>query len=141
MILKRLQASFGKLDGAVLTLQPGLNLLYAPNEGGKSTWCAFLLAMLYGIDASQRDSKAADDGLHPPCDVPHLGHDCRRAGLQHLHAADLPGRDPPYQARLGRHVLSTLGARTARREIFYKKFVRPHCILRQGVYNISVSGR
>lgn len=59
MILKRLQASFGKLDGAVLTLQPGLNLLYAPNEGGKSTWCAFLLAMLYGIDASQRDSKAA----------------------------------------------------------------------------------
>ena len=52
MILKRLQASFGKLDGAVLTLQPGLNLLYAPNEGGKSTWCAFLLAMLYGIDAS-----------------------------------------------------------------------------------------
>lgn len=59
MILKRLQATFGKLDGAVLTLQPGLNLLYAPNEGGKSTWCAFLLAMLYGIDASQRDSKAA----------------------------------------------------------------------------------
>ena len=59
MILKRLQASFGKLDGAVLTFQPGLNLLYAPNEGGKSTWCAFLLAMLYGIDASQRDSKAA----------------------------------------------------------------------------------
>lgn len=72
MILKRLQASFGKLDGAVLTLQPGLNLLYAPNEGGKSTWCAFLLAMLYGIDASQRDSKAALADKHKYLSLIHI---------------------------------------------------------------------
>lgn len=48
-------ATFGKLEGATLTLKPGLNVLYAPNEWGKSTWCAFLTAMLYGIDTRERD--------------------------------------------------------------------------------------
>ena len=50
-------ATFGKLDGQTLTLQPGLNVIHAPNEWGKSTWCAFLCAMLYGIDTRQRTSK------------------------------------------------------------------------------------
>ena len=47
-------ATFGKLENQTLTLTPGLNLISAPNEWGKSTWCAFLLAMLYGIDTRQR---------------------------------------------------------------------------------------
>lgn len=59
MTFLRLKATFGKLDGDILELQSGLNILYAPNESGKSTWCAFLLAMLYGIDGSQRDTKTA----------------------------------------------------------------------------------
>ena len=50
-------ATFGKLDGETLVLQDGLNVLTAPNEWGKSTWCAFLCAMLYGIDTRER-SKA-----------------------------------------------------------------------------------
>lgn len=54
MILKSMTATFGKLEGETLTLKPGLNLLEEPNEWGKSTWCAFLLAMLYGIDTGQR---------------------------------------------------------------------------------------
>ncbi|OUN22426.1 ATP-binding protein [Pseudoflavonifractor sp. An85] len=48
-------ATFGKLEGATLTLSPGLNILTAPNECGKSTWVAFLTAMLYGIDTRERD--------------------------------------------------------------------------------------
>lgn len=48
-------ATFGKLEGATLTLSPGLNILTAPNECGKSTWAAFLTAMLYGIDTRERD--------------------------------------------------------------------------------------
>ena len=44
-------ATFGKLQNETLTLKPGLNILEAPNEWGKSTWCAFLVAMLYGIDS------------------------------------------------------------------------------------------
>ena len=50
-------ATFGKLDNETLHLQEGLNVLTAPNEWGKSTWCAFLCAMLYGIDTRER-SKA-----------------------------------------------------------------------------------
>ena len=47
-------AHFGALDGRELTLSDGLNILYAPNESGKSTWCAFLRTMLYGVSTSQR---------------------------------------------------------------------------------------
>lgn len=52
-------ATFGKLERAELTLQPGLNILSAPNEWGKSTWCAFLLAMLYGLDTRAKSTKTA----------------------------------------------------------------------------------
>lgn len=57
MIIHAMTASFGKLQNQTLTLKPGLNVIHAPNEWGKSTWCAFLLAMLYGIDTSARASK------------------------------------------------------------------------------------
>lgn len=56
MIVRRMRANFGKLHGE-LELHEGLNLLCLPNESGKSTWSAFLLAMLYGIDTSERASK------------------------------------------------------------------------------------
>jgi len=49
-------ATFGKLEGQTLSLQEGLNVITAPNEWGKSTWCAFITAMLYGIETSQRTS-------------------------------------------------------------------------------------
>ena len=54
MIIRHMQGTFGTLDGEQLWLDTGLNIIYAPNESGKSTWCAFLRAMLYGIDTSQR---------------------------------------------------------------------------------------
>lgn len=59
LIIKRLQASFGCLDGAELNLDAGVNVVRLPNEGGKSTWLAFIMAMLYGVDTSERDSKNA----------------------------------------------------------------------------------
>ena len=54
MIINKLTASFGKLENDTLELHDGLNVIYAPNESGKSTWCAFIQAMLYGIDSSER---------------------------------------------------------------------------------------
>jgi len=54
-----MQATFGKLEKAELTLQPGLNILQGENEWGKSTWCAFLLAMLYGLDTRAKTTKTA----------------------------------------------------------------------------------
>lgn len=50
-------ATFGKLDAQTLELTEGLNLICAPNEWGKSTWCAFLTAMLYGIDTRERSTR------------------------------------------------------------------------------------
>jgi DNA repair exonuclease SbcCD ATPase subunit len=55
MIIKRLSASFGRLSNETLTLSEGLNIIEAPNESGKSTWCAFIKAILYGIHTSDRD--------------------------------------------------------------------------------------
>lgn len=57
MKIIRMTATFGKLQNRRLELGPGLNVLEAPNEGGKSTWCAFLRAMFYGIPTRERDSK------------------------------------------------------------------------------------
>ena len=56
MEFTQLQATFGKLQGARLDLAPGLNILYAPNESGKSTWCQFLRVMLYGLRGRGSDA-------------------------------------------------------------------------------------
>lgn len=54
MKINRLRASFGNLNNDTIAFHDGLNVVYAPNESGKSTWCAFIRAMLYGIDSSER---------------------------------------------------------------------------------------
>ena len=55
MRIHSMTATFGKLQSRTLKLEDGLNIIEAPNETGKSTWCAFLLAMLYGINSRERD--------------------------------------------------------------------------------------
>jgi ATPase involved in DNA repair len=54
MKINTLRASFGKLNNESISFHEGLNVIYAPNESGKSTWCAFIRAMLYGVDSSER---------------------------------------------------------------------------------------
>ena len=54
MKIKKLTATFGKFNNESITFHDGLNVVYAPNESGKSTWCAFIKAMLYGVDSSER---------------------------------------------------------------------------------------
>lgn len=55
MRIKKMTATFGALDNAVLEPGEGLTVISAPNEAGKSTWAGFLKAMLYGIDTRERD--------------------------------------------------------------------------------------
>ena len=55
MRIIKMTATFGRLNHAVLEPGPGLNLIEAPNESGKSTWCAFLLSILYGVNSRERD--------------------------------------------------------------------------------------
>ncbi len=59
MRIYEMTATFGKLEHATLRLQPGMNVIQAPNEWGKSTWCAFLMAMLYGLDTRAKSTKTA----------------------------------------------------------------------------------
>ena len=68
MKIRSMTATFGRLENARLELGEGLNLIQAPNEGGKSTWCAFWRAMLYGIDTRDRDKKGhlADKNRYQP---------------------------------------------------------------------------
>ena len=68
MKIKSMTATFGGLKNAKLTPGPGLTLIHAPNEGGKSTWAAFWRAMLYGIDTRDRDKKGylADKNRYQP---------------------------------------------------------------------------
>lgn len=57
MRIKSMTATFGTLQGATLTLGEGFQVIHASNEGGKSTWAAFIRAMFYGIDTKDRDKK------------------------------------------------------------------------------------
>ena len=68
MKILSMTATFGKLSHETLTLKPGLNVIHAPNEWGKSTWCAFLVAMLYGIDTRERSTQTtlADKERYAP---------------------------------------------------------------------------
>ena len=59
MRIYRMTATFGKLNHETLTLETGLNVIHAPNEWGKSTWCAFLAAMLYGVDTRAKTTRTA----------------------------------------------------------------------------------
>ena len=59
MILYSMTATFGKLEHETLKLEPGLNVITAGNEWGKSTWCAFLVAMFYGLDTRAKSTKTA----------------------------------------------------------------------------------
>ena len=59
MKILSMTATFGKLENQTLTLEPGLNVICAPNEWGKSTWCAFLATMLYGLDTREKTTKTA----------------------------------------------------------------------------------
>ena len=59
MKIYSMTATFGKLENQTLILQPGLNVIHAPNEWGKSTWCAFLAIMLYGLETRAKTTKTA----------------------------------------------------------------------------------
>lgn len=82
MLIQRMSAAFGRLRNETIQLQGGLNILEAPNEAGKSTWCAFLTAMLYGVNSRERDRAGfiAEKNRYAPW-----------SGASHGRAAGLPG--------------------------------------------------
>lgn len=65
MEIRSLSATFGRLENETLDLEPGLNIIEAANESGKSTWMTFLRVMLYGLNTRDR-SPHADKRRYQP---------------------------------------------------------------------------
>jgi len=63
--IRHMEANFGRLSHAALDLQPGLNVITAPNESGKSTWCSFIRTMLYGLPTRQSGPLADKNRFAP----------------------------------------------------------------------------
>ncbi len=61
MTIKRMTARFGKLTGDTLNLGKGLNVIIAPNEGGKTTWSGFIRTMLYGLKGEEWEEGGLTD--------------------------------------------------------------------------------
>ena len=110
MRILSMTATFGKLDNETLDLRSGLNVLSAPNEWGKSTWCAFLTAMLYGIDTRERtrgDSLADKEKYLPWSGKPMAGtlrilHEGRDITIQRRTRGRTPmGEFLAYETRTG----------------------------------------
>lgn len=61
---------FGNIRGREFTFRPGLNRLVMKNEEGKSTLCALLRVMFYGLSTSRRDTKntLSDKTKYAPLD-------------------------------------------------------------------------
>lgn len=57
MKLKSLQGHFGNMNGRKIEFADGFSHLVLPNGWGKSTLCAFLRVMLYGLNLSRRDTQ------------------------------------------------------------------------------------
>ena len=54
LTIRKLTATFGRLEEQTLLLHRGLNVISGGNETGKTTWAEFILAMFYGIDTRAR---------------------------------------------------------------------------------------
>ena len=64
--------AFGRLRDETLELAPGMNVIYGPNEAGKSTWHAALYAGLCGMRRGPRARSRSEDSdfqtRHKPWD-------------------------------------------------------------------------
>ena len=69
----RMNATFGVLQRRALAFAPGLNVVEAPNESGKSTLAAFLRTMLYGLSTRDRGALADKHRFQPWSGAPMRG--------------------------------------------------------------------
>ncbi len=72
MIIKEINLEhFGKFHDSHIMLKPGFNIIYGPNEAGKSTLHAFIRGMFFGIERTR--GRASKDDLYTryePWDTP-----------------------------------------------------------------------
>ena len=61
MIIKDIRlTNFGKFNHKMVTLEPGLNIVYGENEAGKTTLHTFIRGMLFGIEKQRGKASGKD---------------------------------------------------------------------------------
>ncbi len=71
MIIRQAEIQkFGKLEKEQYRFSPQINIIYGPNESGKSTLMQFLKAMMYGLEKSRVRKTLDTYKKYEPWDVP-----------------------------------------------------------------------
>lgn len=71
MIIKEAKiGKFGKLENAQYQFSPQINVIYGPNESGKSTLMQFLKAMLFGLEKTRVRKTLDTYNKYEPWDTP-----------------------------------------------------------------------
>ncbi len=137
MKLRRLTvAGFGRLAGRTFAFTDGLNVIYGPNEAGKSTVAAAIVASLYGSGRRKEAYRPWDGGTYATTLFYELS-DGRSFEVQRdysrdakgVHVYDRDGNDIAGDVALGR----TISPGDAHLKMPYDAFINASCVLQQSV--------
>jgi hypothetical protein len=135
--LRRLTiAGFGRLAGRTFAFSDGLNVVYGPNEAGKSTVAAAIVASLYGSGRRKEAWRPWDGGTYATTLFYELS-DGRAFEVQRdyardakgVHVYDRDGNDIAGDVALGR----TISPGDVHLRIPYDAFINASCVLQQSV--------
>jgi energy-coupling factor transporter ATP-binding protein EcfA2 len=135
--LRRLTiAGFGRLAGRTFAFADGLNVIYGPNEAGKSTLAAAIVASLYG-NGRRKDAWRPWDGSAYSTTLFYELSDGRAFEVQRdylrdakgVRVYDRDGNDVAADVAVGK----TISPGDVHLQIPYDAFVNASCVLQQGV--------
>jgi DNA repair exonuclease SbcCD ATPase subunit len=135
--LRRLTiAGFGRLAGRTFAFSDGLNVIYGPNEAGKSTVAAAIVASLYGSGRRKEAWRPWDGGTYATTLFYELAdgrafevrRDYSRDG-KGVNVYDRDGNDVAGDVALGR----TISPGDVHLQIPYDAFINASCVLQQNV--------
>ncbi|HEV8020750.1 MAG TPA: AAA family ATPase, partial [Candidatus Lustribacter sp.] len=137
MKLRRLTvAGFGRLAGRTFAFSDGLNVVYGPNEAGKSTVAAAIVASLYGSGRRKEAWRPWDGGTYATTLVYELA-DGRSFEVQRdyardakgVHVYDRDGNDIAGDVAQGR----SISPGDVHLKMPYDAFINASCVLQQSV--------
>ena len=130
-------AGFGRLANAHFSFADGLTVVYGPNEAGKSTVAAAIVASLYGIPRGQKEDRRPWTGEAYATTLHYELADGRRFEVRRdylrdakgVHIYDADGNDVAAQVAVGK----AIAPGEAHLHIPYEAFVNASCVLQQSV--------
>ncbi len=107
---------FGRLTDRTVRFDPRFNVIYGPNEAGKSTLTSAILASLYGCGRGERDSWRPWSGARYAAALKYVLSDGREFEVQRdferdgkgVHVYDASGNDVSGECAVGRNIVPGL---------------------------------